>query len=61
MGITLALIARRWGWLYCGWLCPHYSVVVIITGLIRRASGKPTLWAQQQQDFQEKKNRRNHT
>lgn len=55
LGVTLALIARRWGRLYCGWLCPHYSVVEIINALMRRASGKLTLWSkkpvpQQQSD-----------
>jgi ferredoxin-type protein NapH len=34
----------RWGRLYCGWLCPHFSVVELINALMRRASGKPTLW-----------------
>lgn len=37
-------IAWRYGRLYCGWLCPHYSVVELINGLMRRASGKPSLW-----------------
>lgn len=37
-------VAWRWGRLYCGWLCPHFSVVETINGLMRRASGKPTLW-----------------
>ena len=36
--------ARRWGRLYCGWLCPHFSVVEAINGLMLRASGKPSLW-----------------
>jgi len=36
--------AWRWGRLYCGWLCPHFSVVELINGLMRRASGKPSLW-----------------
>ena len=36
--------AWRYGRLYCGWLCPHFSVVEIINGLMRRASGKPSLW-----------------
>jgi len=44
LGIILATTARRWGRLYCGWLCPHYSVVEIINGLTRSASGKHTLW-----------------
>lgn len=44
MSITSTLISRRWGRFYCGWLCPHYSVVEVINGLMRRASGKPTIW-----------------
>ena len=36
--------AWRFGRLYCGWLCPHFSVVEIINGLMRRASGRPSLW-----------------
>ena len=39
-----AFITWRWGLLYCGWLCPHESVVEIINHLMRRASGKFTLW-----------------
>ena len=37
-------IAWRYGRLYCGWLCPHFSVVEMINGLMRRASGKPSVW-----------------
>ncbi|MBL6999300.1 MAG: 4Fe-4S binding protein [Gammaproteobacteria bacterium] len=37
-------IAWRWGRLYCGWMCPHYSVVELINNLMYRASGKPSLW-----------------
>lgn len=37
-------VAWKYGRLYCGWLCPHFSVVEMINGLMRRASGKPTLW-----------------
>lgn len=37
-------VARRWGRLYCGWLCPHFSVVETINTLMLRASGKPSLW-----------------
>ena len=36
--------AWRWGRLYCGWLCPHYSVVETINRLMVRAIGKPSLW-----------------
>ena len=37
-------VVWRYGRLYCGWLCPHFSVVEIINTLMRRASGKLTLW-----------------
>jgi ferredoxin-type protein NapH len=37
-------IAWRYGRLYCGWLCPHFSVVETINGLMRRACGRPSLW-----------------
>lgn len=37
-------IAWRYGRLYCGWLCPHFSVVELINGLMRRASGHPSIW-----------------
>lgn len=37
-------ISWRWGRLYCGWLCPHFSVVEMINSLMRRASGKTTIW-----------------
>lgn len=37
-------ISWRYGRLYCGWLCPHFSVVEIINTLMRKATGKPSLW-----------------
>ncbi len=40
-------VAWRWGRLYCGWLCPHFSVVEIINGLMIRAFGKPGIWERQ--------------
>ena len=43
-GALLLWIAWRFGRLYCGWLCPHFSVVELINGLMRRASGKLSLW-----------------
>ena len=36
--------AWRFGRLYCGWLCPHFSVVEMINKLMQRASGKPSIW-----------------
>ncbi len=38
-------IAFKWGGrLYCGWLCPHFSVVEAINDLMTRITGRPTLW-----------------
>lgn len=37
-------VAWKWGRLYCGWLCPHFSVVETINRLMIRASGKPSVW-----------------
>lgn len=37
-------IAWKWGRLYCGWLCPHFSVVEMINSLMRRAHGKLSIW-----------------
>lgn len=37
-------IAWRYGRLYCGWLCPHFSVVETINNLMVKAGGKPSLW-----------------
>ncbi|GAB4346104.1 MAG: hypothetical protein Kow006_04160 [Gammaproteobacteria bacterium] len=41
---TAFYVSWRFGRVYCGWLCPHFSVVEVINSLMRRASGKPTLW-----------------
>lgn len=37
-------VAWKWGRLYCGWLCPHFSVVETINRLMLRATGKHSLW-----------------
>ncbi len=37
-------VARRWGRVYCGWLCPHFSLVEGLNDLLHRASGKLSLW-----------------
>jgi len=47
IGSVLIGVAWRYGRLYCGWLCPHFSVVEAINSLMRRASGKPSLWERQ--------------
>jgi polyferredoxin len=43
-----ALISWRWGRLYCGWLCPHFSVVETINDTMKKASGKHSLWDKQE-------------
>lgn len=42
--VTGVFIVWKWGRLYCGWLCPHFSVVEAINALMRRASGKLSFW-----------------
>ena len=37
-------VSYKYGRLYCGWLCPHFSVVEMINVLMRRSFGKPTIW-----------------
>jgi polyferredoxin len=37
-------VAWRWGRLYCGWLCPHFSAVETLNDLLHRACGKLSLW-----------------
>lgn len=41
---VFAWTAWKYGRLYCGWLCPHFSVVETINGILRRAWGRPSLW-----------------
>jgi ferredoxin-type protein NapH len=44
--IAALLLGSAWkyGRLYCGWLCPHFSVVELINKLMLRASGKQSIW-----------------
>lgn len=41
---SLIYVSWKWGRLYCGWLCPHFSVVETINQALRRAIGKQSLW-----------------
>lgn len=41
---ALLYAAWRWGRLYCGWLCPHFSAVETINRMMRLASGKFSIW-----------------
>ena len=42
--VAFMAVAYRWGRLYCGWLCPHFSVVEMLNSLLHRACGKLSLW-----------------
>lgn len=37
-------VAWRYGRLYCGWLCPHFSLVETLNSALHRACGKLSLW-----------------
>lgn len=37
-------VAWRYGRMYCGWLCPHFSMVEGLNALMHRASGKFSFW-----------------
>ncbi|KGM41511.1 FeS-binding protein [Aquabacterium sp. NJ1] len=37
-------VAWRYGRLYCGWLCPHFSAVELLNKALHRAIGKFSLW-----------------
>jgi ferredoxin-type protein NapH len=41
LGIVISL---KYGRLYCGWLCPHFSIVETLNQLMRRAIGKHSVW-----------------
>jgi polyferredoxin len=37
-------VAYRFGRVYCGWLCPHFSAVEMLNGLLHRAIGRFSVW-----------------
>lgn len=37
-------VSWKYGRVYCGWLCPHFSVVEVINQTMRRAIGKQSVW-----------------
>lgn len=43
VGVFLAA-AWRHGRLYCGWLCPHFSLVELLNDVLHRACGRTSLW-----------------
>lgn len=44
IAVAFLFVAWRWGRIYCGWFCPHFSVVEFINKLMVRAFGKPSIW-----------------
>jgi len=46
IGLVIAFlwVAWKYGRLYCGWLCPHFSVVEMVNSAMRKASGKFSFW-----------------
>lgn len=47
LAVGFLWVAWHWGRIYCGWLCPHFSIVELINRLMQRATGKPSLWDKQ--------------
>ena len=45
--VAFMTVAYRYGRLYCGWLCPHFSLVETLNGVLQRASGKLSFWDRQ--------------
>ena len=37
-------VAWRYGRLYCGWLCPHFTLVETLNTALQRACGKLSFW-----------------
>jgi len=47
LAVAFMTVAYRYGRLYCGWLCPHFSLVEMLNDLLHRASGKLSIWDRQ--------------
>ncbi len=44
LAVGFLTVAYHYGRLYCGWLCPHFSLVETLNDLLHRASGKLSFW-----------------
>ena len=44
LAVAFLGVAYRYGRLYCGWLCPHFTLVETLNTALHRASGKLSLW-----------------
>lgn len=51
-------VSWRWGRLYCGWLCPHFSVVETINRMMWRASGRQSIWDREATPYTDLEGRR---
>lgn len=45
--VAFLYVAWRYGRLYCGWLCPHFSAVELLNDLLHRAIGRFSVWERQ--------------
>ena len=39
-----AVLIWKFGHIYCGWLCPHFSVVELVNDLMMRQLNRVTVW-----------------
>jgi ferredoxin-type protein NapH len=44
LAVAFLVVAWRYGRLYCGWLCPHFTLVETLNTALHRACGKLSLW-----------------
>jgi polyferredoxin len=44
LAVAFLGVAYRYGRLYCGWLCPHFTLVETLNTALHRASGKLSIW-----------------
>jgi polyferredoxin len=44
LAVVFLGVAYRYGRLYCGWLCPHFTLVETLNTALHRASGKLSIW-----------------
>jgi ferredoxin-type protein NapH len=42
--VITGLLIWKYGRIYCGWLCPHFSVVELINNLMLRKLNRITIW-----------------
>lgn len=50
--LAVVYVSWRYGRVYCGWLCPHFSVVETFNQAMRRAIGRQSIWDRQPQPEQ---------